>query len=92
MFEAMAMAKPIIIGAPGEAQTLVEEAEAGISAEPENPHSYAEAIQRLMADNLLCKRFGHNGRKLVEIRFNRDILADTLETVLLSMAEEQKNR
>jgi len=90
MFEAMAMAKPIIIGGTGDSQKLIEETHTGIAVEPENPRAYEEAIKTLMADPTLREQMGYNGRKLAESRFNRDLLADVAESVFLSMAEERK--
>jgi len=75
MFEAMAAGKPIILGVEGEAQRLVEETQAGICVEPENGRALADAILRLKQDKALRHRLGGNGRRAVEERFDRRILA-----------------
>lgn len=58
MFEAMACAKPVILGVEGEAQTLLREAEAGYCVLPENPAEVRDAILQLMADPVSGQRMG----------------------------------
>jgi glycosyltransferase involved in cell wall biosynthesis len=65
MFEAMAAARPIILGVRGEAQHLLANAAAGIACEPESPAAIAGAVLRLSADRDLCRKLGENGRAYV---------------------------
>lgn len=75
LFEAMAMAKPIILGVPGSAAQILNEADAGILIEPENPQSLLVAMKRLKDRPELAKRLGQAGRKYVAKRYNRDFFA-----------------
>lgn len=76
MFEIMACARPIILGATGQSQTLLEEANAGIAVEPENPAAYRDAIVRLAANPEECAAFGANGRAHVVAHYTRNSKAD----------------
>ncbi|NPV04870.1 MAG: glycosyltransferase family 4 protein [Syntrophaceae bacterium] len=75
IFEAMAMARPVILGVDGEARGIVEEAGCGICIEPENDEQLAEAVLALCRDRAEAARLGENGRRFVKENYDRDILA-----------------
>lgn len=75
IFEAMAMHRPVILGASGESQRILNEAECGIHINFESPHNLAKALERLQADPAACARMGKNGQTFVRERFNREKLA-----------------
>jgi len=85
MFEAMATAVPIIVSIDGEAQVLVEKAQAGICVEPENPEAMAEAILQLYKIPLCRKTLGQNGRQYVIEHYNRHRIALDFERLLLAI-------
>lgn len=70
MFEAMACAKPVILGIEGEAEALLTEAGAGCCVAPENPGALRDAILRLKADENGRGRMGQNGREYVMRHFS----------------------
>ncbi len=76
MFEIMACARPIILGATGQSQTLLEEAGAGIAVDPENAEAYRDAILRLADHPDECATFGANGRAHVVAHYTRNSKAD----------------
>jgi glycosyltransferase involved in cell wall biosynthesis len=77
MFEIMAMARPIIISVDGEARKIVvEQANAGLFVEPENPQQLRNAILSLYQDPQQRLQLGKNGRLFVEQFYNREVLAD----------------
>ncbi|KAA3617828.1 MAG: glycosyltransferase WbuB [Calditrichaeota bacterium] len=76
IFEIMAMKRPIIISVDGEAKKIVEEADGGVFAEPENAAALKLAIENLYQENKKRIQLGENGREFVEKYFNRDLLAD----------------
>jgi glycosyltransferase involved in cell wall biosynthesis len=78
MLEAMAMGRPIIVGAEGEAHELAEAAGAGLLVAPEDPQGLAEAIRRLVDDPELRSQFSRRGREWVEANHDRNRLAWTL--------------
>ena len=71
MFEIMACARPIILGARGQAQALLEETGAGIAVEPENAPAFADAIVRLAEDPELRRRYGERGRAAAVAAYSR---------------------
>ncbi len=75
IFEAAAMARPILLGVEGHAAQLVTENDMGLCFEPENAEQLVEALERLRADPELRRRLGENGHQLVTKSFNRDSLA-----------------
>lgn len=76
MFEIMACARPMILGAEGQARDFLEEAQAGIAVEPENAAAYRDAIVRLAGDPALREAFGRNGRAHVVAHYTRNRKAD----------------
>lgn len=75
IFEAMAMAKPVVLGVEGESQEIIEAAGAGVTIEPENAGELASTIRRLADDRALCRRLGRNGQAYVRVNFDRHQLA-----------------
>ena len=79
------MEKPLILGVQGEAHIhFIEKANAGLSFEPENAFSLAEAVKTLAQDMELTKQLGANGRKYVNQHFNRNSIAEKFIGVLRS--------
>jgi colanic acid biosynthesis glycosyl transferase WcaI len=80
MFEAMASARPILLGIDGLARRLVEkEAGAALYFEPENATALATAILYLCEHPEVAELLGQRGRVFVEERFDRDHLTRMLE-------------
>ncbi len=76
VFDYMACGKPIIIGIDGIARRMVvDEAQAGVFAEPEDPRAIADAILSLAHYPATCARFAKNGRAFVVSHFSRERLA-----------------
>jgi glycosyltransferase involved in cell wall biosynthesis len=76
IFEAAAMAKPIILGLDSFAAEFVKQANAGICIEPENAEQLAQTVEKLADDPKLCQLLGQAGRKYVMKHHNRDSLAN----------------
>ncbi|MCB9568829.1 MAG: glycosyltransferase family 4 protein [Myxococcales bacterium] len=75
IFEAMAMARPILLGVEGHAARLVEEAGAGICVTPEDPEALVAGLLRLADDPALAARLGEAGRIHVRAHYDRGALA-----------------
>lgn len=71
MFEAMAAAKPVILGVEGEAREILCSTQAGIPVPPEDPAALAAAILHLYHDKSLARHLGANGRQAVAHQFSR---------------------
>lgn len=76
IFEAAAMAKPIVLGVEGFAAKLVGEAGAGICIVPEDEGDLLEAVDRLAKDPDLARRLGFAGLENIAKRFDWDVLAE----------------
>jgi glycosyltransferase involved in cell wall biosynthesis len=80
MFEAMAMARPILLGVDGEARRIaVQEAQAALYVEPENAAELASAVLYVHDHPEEAELLGQRARTLVKQRFDRVQLTKTLE-------------
>ena len=84
MFDAWACACPTLITIPGEARRVLEEAQAGVWVEPEEPASLAAAIADLCGDPEHARRLGENGRRFVVENYSRQAQARQLERLLVN--------
>ena len=75
LIDALALGRPVIVCALGEARRFVEDADAGVAVEPEDPRALAAALAALVDDAAALERFGRNGRAFVEERYEREALA-----------------
>ena len=76
IFEAAAMAQPIIMGVDGYAAQFVKNANAGICIEPENAEQLVQAVEYLADNPNICRELGKNGYEYVTKYYNRDKLAN----------------
>lgn len=90
LFDYMAGARPVIAAVPpGEAQAVVEEAEAGLVIPPEDEISLAAALLELYDDAAARQQYGRNGRAYVWQHYLRSQLATRLATTLDSVLPEK---
>jgi len=89
IFEAMAMARPIVMGVEGESADLIEEAGAGLCVEPENSGALAAAVRRLMGDPGLAAELGRKGREAAETRYDRRVAARAMLKILEDIVEKR---
>lgn len=85
LYEAMACAKPVVLAVRGEAADLLREAEGGLVVPPEDPAAFADAILTLVADRERARHLGAGGRRMVEARYDRELLVDRFEAVLAEL-------
>jgi glycosyltransferase involved in cell wall biosynthesis len=71
LFEAMAAAKPVVLGVEGEAKEILLDAEGGIAVPPNDSEALAAAILRLCRHPQLSRALGANGRRAVRERYSR---------------------
>nr|HET6901218.1 glycosyltransferase family 4 protein [Ktedonobacteraceae bacterium] len=90
MYEAMACARPIVLGVEGEARRMVEqEAGAALAVEPENAEALASAILYLKEHSEVAAALGQRGRAFVEARFDREQLTAALEVRIAELLGEK---
>ena len=82
MLEFMSCGRPVIVGVDGQARKIVEEAQAGIFVQPEDPESLARTIMRLSAQGGLRETLGGNGRSYILQHFSRQATATAYAAVL----------
>jgi phosphatidylinositol alpha-1,6-mannosyltransferase len=70
--EASACGLPVVAGKSGGLAEAVRDGETGFVVEPDAPEGVADALGRLLSDQLLSRRLGQGGRKAVETYFNWD--------------------
>lgn len=75
-FDYMACQKPILMAIDGVSRQLVEEAQAGVYVEPENPSDFAQKIRMYLENPDLGRRHGQNGYRYAKENFDRAVLAD----------------
>lgn len=85
MLEFMSCSRPVIVGVDGQAKKIVEEANAGITIEPENAAALEQAILRLSDDEALRAILGKNGRQYVVRHLSRRETAQKYAEVLQSL-------
>ncbi|MFR1707590.1 MAG: glycosyltransferase family 4 protein [Clostridium sp.] len=85
MFENLASEIPIVLAVEGEAENLINDAQAGIVVEPENSKEIAKAILKLHKNKELRESLGKNGRNYVMNNFSREAIARKLENILLDL-------
>jgi glycosyltransferase involved in cell wall biosynthesis len=90
IFEASAMAKPIILGVEGYAAEFIKRANAGICIEPENAQQLFEAVLKLAEDPSLCRSLGQAGREYVMKHYDRDLVARNYQDVIIRTCERTR--
>lgn len=79
----LACGKPIIAALRGEGARLIEESDAGVTAEPGDPDSLAAAVVRLMRSSPVQRaEMGARGLAYSRENFDRDMLVDRLVALL----------
>ncbi|MBL8200273.1 MAG: glycosyltransferase family 4 protein [Chromatiales bacterium] len=92
IFESMAMMKPVILGVRGESEELLAESGAGVCVQPESPAQLARAVRRLYADADERRAMGLAGRRFVEERFDRKVLAVRYAGLLNGLVDARAGR
>lgn len=89
LFEVMGMSKPIVLSVDGDARQEVERARAGVFVEPENVDQLCVAIARLHSDPETRRVLGQSGRRYVEEKYRRSVLARQYLELLEQVARER---
>jgi colanic acid biosynthesis glycosyl transferase WcaI len=92
MLEFMSCSRPIILGVEGQARQILEDAQAGICIEPENPSELAESVLRLAGNRPLRETLGRNGRRHVLQHFSRRQSATTYIDLLNALVGEGEGK
>ncbi len=85
VFDYMAAGRPVILAIDGVIRQVVEASAGGLFVPPGDPTALAQAVRRLAGDPAQSRQMGLNGRRTIEIHFNRRILAEKLVLLLEEM-------
>jgi hypothetical protein len=77
IFDAAAMSRPILLSVFGLSATLVQDYQAGLVIEPENPEAFAAAVLQLKENPQACEQYALGARNIAR-DFDRDMLADAM--------------
>jgi glycosyltransferase involved in cell wall biosynthesis len=88
MIDFMAVGRPVVLSAQGEAARILAAAGAGVAVPPENPEALAGAIRWLSAHPDAAAEMGRRGKEYAHRRL-RGVQAERLEEVLLDCVAMQ---
>ena len=90
VFDYMAAGRPLVLAIDGVVREAVEEAGAGLFAQPGEPQAVAQAVGKLAADPDKARKMGLAGRAYLEEHFDRRKLAAELEELMRGMVVKEK--
>lgn len=73
MFEFLAAGIPIIYSAVPHWEALFDGCSVGIAVDSSDPEQIADALEKLVTDNNIARRFGSNGLRLLQKKLNWDV-------------------
>ena len=83
--EAMAAGLPVIATPVGGIPDFLVDGETGLFCEPHNPDSIAQAVKRLIEDEVLRTRVIAQARAMVEERYDWDLIAEEMKRKVFSI-------
>jgi glycosyltransferase involved in cell wall biosynthesis len=91
-FDYLAAGKPVIINYGGWQKEVLDEYEAGIAADQNDPKDMGRAILKLKNDPELIKKMEINARKLAEEKYDRTMLMNELIGLVENVAKSAKSK
>ncbi len=88
MIQYMALGIPVVASPVGMNRNVVTDGVTGLTAE--RPQDWVEAMTRLLIDADLSRRLAHEGRALVERRFDVAVLAPRFTAILESVLADRR--
>ena len=88
LIDAMAVGRPVVLSAAGEAARIHELAGAGVVADPEDAEALARCVRWLQAHPTEAEEMGRRGREFARTRL-RSVQARRLEELLLDVTESR---
>ncbi len=79
VLEAMSLAKPVIAADVGAVSEIVKHKQTGLIIADTKPDNIAQALSYMLKDMNCAKRWGLEGRKLVETKFNNRMRTEATE-------------
>jgi glycosyltransferase involved in cell wall biosynthesis len=91
MIDFMAVGRPLVLSAQGEAARILALAGAGVAVAPEDPEALAGAVRWLSEHPAEAEAMGKRGREFARRRL-RSVQAARLDEVLLDTVERHRRR
>jgi glycosyltransferase involved in cell wall biosynthesis len=90
----MAAGKPVLASIPlqGDASELIQEAQAGLCVEPEDPEALAAAILKLYNHPERLKAYGNNGRRYILKQFSRHACVSHYEAIFQEAIKQYQHK
>ena len=88
IFDYMAAGRPLLLLIDGVIRQVVETAQAGLFVKPGDAVGLAHAILTLSSDPSEACQMGKNGRKFIEVHFNRASIAEKFRLLVEEMRRE----
>ncbi|CAN5465584.1 glycosyltransferase family 4 protein [soil metagenome] len=88
LFDTFAAGRPAVVNTDGWQRELVERSHAGLAARPGDPEHLAEQVLWLRDHPAEAAEYRRNARRLAETEFDRRLLAERLERVLVAAASD----
>ncbi|MCF2489724.1 glycosyltransferase family 4 protein [Dyadobacter sp. CY347] len=88
-FDYFACQKPVLLAIDGVSRKLIEDANAGLYIEPENPADYAEKVLIYLKNPTLAQFHGRNGHAYARQFFDREVLAMKYLQYIQNMLKKQ---
>jgi glycosyltransferase involved in cell wall biosynthesis len=85
VFDYMAAGKVVLLMIDGVIREVIEKANSGVFVEPGDSAALVKQIQALQKDQNMSNRMGLRGREYVRLHFDRENLAQKLETIFYRM-------
>jgi glycosyltransferase involved in cell wall biosynthesis len=82
VFDYLAAGRPVILAIEGEIQKVIEMAQAGIPVSPGDAQALAQALRTLAAHPDMGREMGMNGRRYMELNFDRPRTAEKLARIM----------
>jgi glycosyltransferase involved in cell wall biosynthesis len=87
VFDYMAAGRPVILAIDGVIREVVESAQGGIVVPPGNAEALGDAIRFLAGNRQKGVIMGQNGRRYIEINFDRTVVAERFNKLIQRMVE-----
>ena len=93
LYNYIAAGRPILglTDSTSEVDKIINEANCGLSAEPENINKIVQQILELKNSEENCERFGKNARKYCVEFYSKEIILSIYEQSIISLAGKQNN-
>jgi glycosyltransferase involved in cell wall biosynthesis len=73
--------KPVVATSVGSIPEIVKDGISGIIVPPKNPESLADAIIKVLCDDIFRKKLGENGKKIAEENLSWHLIAEKTEEI-----------